>query len=167
MKLCVFIIFQLLPWIAWVGDWALRWTEGSEALQITFVMFVFPLVMNAAQYYIIDGFIKDPSAARDEQGAGPGQGGESRYVRVAEGDDGEGLLDSDEEAEGRGPREARYGDDSASSGSETLVDKRSGNRGAVARTKEVEDAKVDAKVLFNDEEDEEEELGRKGKGAAR
>jgi len=21
MKLCVFFIFQLLPWIAWVGDW--------------------------------------------------------------------------------------------------------------------------------------------------
>ena len=81
MKLCVLLIFVLLPWIAWVGDWvslcimshkrmvslinisqALRWTEGSEALQITFVMFVFPVIMNAMQYYIIDGFIKDSSA---------------------------------------------------------------------------------------------------------
>lgn len=50
MKACVFFIFQLLPWIAWVGDWALRWTEGSEALQIAFVMFVFPVIMNALQY---------------------------------------------------------------------------------------------------------------------
>lgn len=83
MKLCVLLIFALLPWIAWVGDWvshyiyphfkhtvpltkmakALRWTEGSEALQITFVMFVFPVIMNAIQYYIIDSFIKDKSAS--------------------------------------------------------------------------------------------------------
>ncbi|KAF2735376.1 hypothetical protein EJ04DRAFT_491692 [Polyplosphaeria fusca] len=72
MKLCVFIIFQLLPWIAWVGDWALRWTEGNEAIQITFVMFIFPLIMNALQYWIIDGFIKDPAS------------GEGQYVGVGE-----------------------------------------------------------------------------------
>lgn len=42
-----------------MGDWALRWTEGNEALQIAFVMFIFPVLMNAAQYYIIDSFIKD------------------------------------------------------------------------------------------------------------
>ncbi|KAH6644172.1 FK506-binding protein 2 precursor [Boeremia exigua] len=63
MKLCVLVIFALLPWIAWVGDWALRWTEGNTALQIAFVMFVFPLVMNALQYWIVDGFIKDPAGA--------------------------------------------------------------------------------------------------------
>jgi STIMATE family len=62
MKLCVFFIFQLLPWIAWVGDWALRWTEGNAAIQITFVMLIFPLIMNALQYWIIDGFIKDPGS---------------------------------------------------------------------------------------------------------
>ena len=60
MKVCVLIIFAFLPWIALIGDWALRWTEGSEALQIVFVMFIFPLIMNAIQYYIIDSFIKDP-----------------------------------------------------------------------------------------------------------
>lgn len=60
MKLCVLALFAFLPWIAWVGDWALRWTEGNTALQITFVMFVFPLIMNGLQYWIIDGFIKDP-----------------------------------------------------------------------------------------------------------
>jgi hypothetical protein len=58
MKSCVFFLFEILPWIVKVGDWALRWTEGNEAVQITFVMFVFPLVMNAVQYYIIDIFIK-------------------------------------------------------------------------------------------------------------
>lgn len=82
MKLCVLAIFAFLPWIAWVGDWALRWTEGNTALQITFVMFIFPLIMNAIQYWIIDSFIKD-------QDHGNGQ-----YV-VAAGDDSE--DDDDEE----------------------------------------------------------------------
>ncbi|KAF2711347.1 hypothetical protein K504DRAFT_465110 [Pleomassaria siparia CBS 279.74] len=84
MKFCVFLIFQLLPWIAWVGDWALRWTEGNEAVQITFVMFIFPLIMNALQYWIIDGFIKDPA------------GGETHY-QVAAGEESD-DEDSDDEA---------------------------------------------------------------------
>ncbi|RDA92631.1 hypothetical protein CP533_1440 [Ophiocordyceps camponoti-saundersi (nom. inval.)] len=58
MKLCVLIIFIIFPWISKVGDWALGWTEGNERLQIAFVMMIFPLVMNALQYYIIDSFIK-------------------------------------------------------------------------------------------------------------
>ncbi|PFH54920.1 hypothetical protein XA68_11781 [Ophiocordyceps unilateralis] len=58
MKLCVLIIFIIFPWISKVGDWALGWTEGNERLQIAFVMMIFPLVMNAMQYYIIDSFIK-------------------------------------------------------------------------------------------------------------
>lgn len=66
MKLCVLLIFVFFPWIALVGDWALRWTEGSEALQIAFVMFVFPLIMNALQYYIIDSFIKDKTHGEHE-----------------------------------------------------------------------------------------------------
>jgi hypothetical protein len=58
MKICVLIIFLVLPWIARVGDWALGWTEGNEHLQIFFVMMLFPLIMNALQYYIIDSYIK-------------------------------------------------------------------------------------------------------------
>lgn len=58
MKFCVLLIFLILPWISQVGDWALRWTEGNETIQIFFVMLFFPLVMNATQYYIIDSFIK-------------------------------------------------------------------------------------------------------------
>jgi hypothetical protein len=58
MKLCVLGIFLMLPWISRVGDWALSWTEGNERLQIFFVMMLFPLIMNALQYYIIDSFIK-------------------------------------------------------------------------------------------------------------
>lgn len=58
MKLCVLIIFIVMPWISKVGDWALGWTEGNERMQIAFVMMIFPLIMNGLQYYIIDSFIK-------------------------------------------------------------------------------------------------------------
>ncbi|KAI0402812.1 vacuolar membrane protein-domain-containing protein [Xylaria palmicola] len=58
MKLCVLLIFLILPWISRVGDWALGWTDGNERLQIFFVMMLFPLIMNGLQYYIIDSFIK-------------------------------------------------------------------------------------------------------------
>jgi STIMATE family len=74
MKSCVFIVFELLPWIVQVGDWALRWTEGNEAVQIAFVMLIFPLIMNAMQYYIIDSFIKNKAAPEEEDD--PGLGGE-------------------------------------------------------------------------------------------
>lgn len=58
MKLVVLIMFYSFPWLSHVGDWALRWTEGNERVQIIFVMMVFPVIMNAMQYYIIDSFIK-------------------------------------------------------------------------------------------------------------
>ena len=58
MKVVVLIIFLVFPWISRVGDWALGWTEGNEKVQIVFVMMLFPLIMNAMQYYIIDSFIK-------------------------------------------------------------------------------------------------------------
>ncbi|THC93259.1 hypothetical protein EYZ11_007278 [Aspergillus tanneri] len=61
MKICVFFLIQLVPFIVKVGDWALRWTEGNAAVQIFFVMLLFPVIMNAIQYYIIDTFIKKPS----------------------------------------------------------------------------------------------------------
>lgn len=60
MKICVFFIIQLVPFVVEVGDWALRWTEGNTAVQIFFVMLLFPVIMNAVQYYIIDTFIKKP-----------------------------------------------------------------------------------------------------------
>ncbi|KAI9892083.1 MAG: hypothetical protein M1814_001789 [Vezdaea aestivalis] len=59
MKLCVLLLFAILPWISKIGDWALRWTEGDERVQVFFVMLFFPVVMNAIQYWIIDGFIKE------------------------------------------------------------------------------------------------------------
>ncbi|TVY83063.1 Vacuolar membrane protein [Lachnellula suecica] len=67
MKFCVLIIFLVLPWISRVGDWALRWTEGDEALQVIFVMLIFPVIMNATQYYIIDSFIKKQSEEHEHE----------------------------------------------------------------------------------------------------
>lgn len=68
MKVVVLVLFLIAPWLARVGDWALRWTEGNEELQIFFVMMLFPLIMNAFQYYVIDTYIKEKvggSSARD------------------------------------------------------------------------------------------------------
>ncbi|KAL4768385.1 vacuolar membrane protein-domain-containing protein [Aspergillus nidulans var. acristatus] len=70
MKICVFFLIQMVPLIVKVGDWALRWTEGNTAIQIIFVMLIFPVIMNAIQYYIIDIFIKKPlSVSHDLEGA--------------------------------------------------------------------------------------------------
>ena len=67
MKICVLIFFLILPWISRIGDWALRWTEGDEVLQVVFVMLVFPVIMNATQYYIIDSFIKNQNPEGHER----------------------------------------------------------------------------------------------------
>ncbi|KAK5119491.1 hypothetical protein LTR85_007591 [Meristemomyces frigidus] len=66
MKLFVFFLFSAMPWLPWIGDWALRWTKGNEALEVTFVMFIFPLVMNAMQYWIIDGLIMERKGKESE-----------------------------------------------------------------------------------------------------
>ncbi|EFE36125.1 uncharacterized protein ARB_05063 [Trichophyton benhamiae CBS 112371] len=65
MKVCVLCIIYWLPFIVLVGDWALRWTEGNTAVQIFFVMLLFPVIMNAVQYYIIDIFIKKRASEHD------------------------------------------------------------------------------------------------------
>ncbi len=98
MKVCVLVIFVMLPWISRVGDWALSWTEGNEQLQIVFVMMLFPLIMNALQYYIIDSFIKkqppkDGARATDAEGGG----GVVSYGRLADMADDEA---SDEDGDG-------------------------------------------------------------------
>lgn len=96
MKVFVLFLFQALPWLGWVGDWALRWTEGNEALQIAFVMFIFPVCMNAIQYYVVDGVIKSK-----EEGQG--------FERVAQEDSEEG----DGASRRRGSSEDSFDDDSA------------------------------------------------------
>ncbi|KAF8440660.1 vacuolar membrane protein-domain-containing protein [Kalaharituber pfeilii] len=78
MKMVVWLIFALFPWLGRVGDWLLGWTEGDKRVQVFFVMFFFPLVMNAVQYWIIDSYIKAQkptgSALHDTTGAIPPNG---------------------------------------------------------------------------------------------
>jgi len=108
MKTCVFFIFQLCPWIIVVGNWALKWTEGNTAIQIAFVMLIFPLIMNAMQYYIIDSFIKNnkPNAEeqdRDGRGDGEEEDNDQRSLLHPEDDD-------DENAREERVQEAENGD---------------------------------------------------------
>ncbi|KAJ5017368.1 Store-operated calcium entry regulator STIMATE [Colletotrichum sp. SAR 10_99] len=113
MKLCVLIIFLLLPWISHVGDWALRWTEGNEQLQIFFVMMFFPLIMNALQYYIIDSFIKQPQTEHERL---PDEDPEwsSRHVAVSPYDDADEASDNDTDSDDGGSlrlKKAKHADD--------------------------------------------------------
>ncbi|KAL9031545.1 MAG: hypothetical protein Q9196_000440 [Gyalolechia fulgens] len=98
MKACVFVIFQLCPWIVRVGDWALKWTEGNETVQVFFVMLFFPVVMNAVQYYIIDGFIKNQKPAdseADEPDDDDGGGGRTERSRPQADEGHEGHLEDE------------------------------------------------------------------------
>lgn len=95
MKAWVFLIFELCPWIIRVGDWALRWTEGNEAIQIAFVMLIFPLIMNALQYYIIDTFIKK-KAEIDEDHGEVEEDGEEETLLPDDDQDPDGALEADE-----------------------------------------------------------------------
>ena len=115
MKICVFIIFQLCPWIIRVGDWALRWTEGNQTLQIFFVMLFFPVVMNALQYYIIDAFIKNQKPTShepipsDDVGDGDTDNSQDDFEAVADGEEEAALIkkENDARVKEKEEREAR------------------------------------------------------------
>lgn len=111
MKLVVLLMFLILPWISKIGDWALGWTEGNEKLQIAFVMMIFPLVMNALQYYIIDSFIKekrDTDDSHDGHERVPSEDpDERRRLHRGEDDEGEELLTSSEDEEDGVKRQGR------------------------------------------------------------
>lgn len=100
MKICVFFLIELLPFIVKVGDWALRWTEGNTAVQIFFVMLLFPVIMNAMQYYIIDIFIKKPVsqyAEDDSAGEAATDDDAQRREALLDGVDESYSTDSDDE----------------------------------------------------------------------
>ncbi|EGY22675.1 uncharacterized protein VDAG_04113 [Verticillium dahliae VdLs.17] len=97
MKVVVLLIFLVFPWISRVGDWALRWTEGNEQLQIFFVMMFFPLIMNAMQYYIIDSFIKKAVGGDHERVPEEDPEWASANAAASPYDDRSGLFDSDDE----------------------------------------------------------------------
>lgn len=61
MKAGVAWFFVLVPQVDSLGAWLLKWTRGRRKLQVGFVMFIFPLVMNAVQYLLVDQLLKGPS----------------------------------------------------------------------------------------------------------
>ncbi|PUU73579.1 Vaculolar membrane protein-domain-containing protein [Tuber borchii] len=104
MKLVVWLIFALCPWLGRLGDWMLAWTEGDKRLQVFFVMFFFPLVMNAMQYYIIDSYIKNknPShTALQDSAPIPGRRASSTSMRYSF-DSSNDVFSSEDEASGSG-----------------------------------------------------------------
>ncbi|KAK0670707.1 vacuolar membrane protein-domain-containing protein [Cercophora samala] len=117
MKLVVLVIFMVFPWISELGDWALKWTEGNERLQIVFVMMLFPLIMNAMQYYIIDSYIKKQEgkvevddAVYDEVDQEEGILGSSSSDDDDDGEsESESESDEEEEAGQRTPKAAARG----------------------------------------------------------
>lgn len=96
MKFCVLVLFMMLPWLPHIGDWALGWTEGNEKLQIVFVMMLFPLCMNAMQYYIIDSYIKKQETPDGEVGAAVGDNVAYDELAISETDESD--EDADEDA---------------------------------------------------------------------
>ncbi|KAM0253592.1 hypothetical protein ACHAQJ_007221 [Trichoderma viride] len=97
MKVCVLIIFIMMPWISRVGDWALGWTDGNEKLQVAFVMMIFPLIMNGLQYYIIDSFIKNKSTDHEMLPSEDNGDDHHDYERRGSGSDGSGRDSQDDE----------------------------------------------------------------------
>ncbi|KAI9006637.1 vacuolar membrane protein-domain-containing protein [Phycomyces nitens] len=55
MKICVYGLLQALPFYA-LGEYLLSWANDNRD-QVVFVMFIFPLIMNAIQFWIIDSML--------------------------------------------------------------------------------------------------------------
>ncbi|KAI9219983.1 vacuolar membrane protein-domain-containing protein [Blastocladiella britannica] len=62
MKLCVAITIYLVPGFEALGKWVLSPLGGNERLEVTFVMLIFPLIMNVVQFWLVDHVIKHKPA---------------------------------------------------------------------------------------------------------
>ncbi|KAI7866840.1 vacuolar membrane protein-domain-containing protein [Spinellus fusiger] len=58
MKLCVYGMFRYIPFLFDVGEWVLQWTRNNYRHQVVFVMLIFPLIMNAIQFWVVDTIVK-------------------------------------------------------------------------------------------------------------
>ncbi|RXW25423.1 hypothetical protein EST38_g410 [Candolleomyces aberdarensis] len=63
MKLAVILLLVLFPGIFKIGEWLLSWTwtGDGDALQVVFVMGIFPIAMNVLQFWLIDSIVKASS----------------------------------------------------------------------------------------------------------
>ncbi|EPQ59190.1 hypothetical protein GLOTRDRAFT_136127 [Gloeophyllum trabeum ATCC 11539] len=58
MKLLVIALFALFPGIFQIGAWLLTWLGPTDAVQVIFVMGIFPILMNIIQFWLIDSIVK-------------------------------------------------------------------------------------------------------------
>ncbi|KAI8371478.1 vacuolar membrane protein-domain-containing protein [Radiomyces spectabilis] len=58
MKFCVYVMFRVFPILFELGSWVLKWTKDNYRYQVVFVMLIFPLIMNAMQFWIVDTIVK-------------------------------------------------------------------------------------------------------------
>ncbi|KDQ64450.1 hypothetical protein JAAARDRAFT_28080 [Jaapia argillacea MUCL 33604] len=62
MKIVVVGLFALWPGIVEVGAWLLSWLGSENAVQVIFVMGLFPIMMNILQFWLIDSIVKASSS---------------------------------------------------------------------------------------------------------
>ncbi|ODV89056.1 hypothetical protein CANCADRAFT_3696, partial [Tortispora caseinolytica NRRL Y-17796] len=62
MKAVTYTFIRVVP-LMWLAEFLLAWTNFNEQIRVGFVMFLFPLVMNMFQYYVIDSLI--PASAEE------------------------------------------------------------------------------------------------------
>ncbi|KAI9323348.1 vacuolar membrane protein-domain-containing protein [Dichotomocladium elegans] len=60
-KICIYGVFVAIPQLFVFGDWVLHLLPDDAHHQVVFVMFVFPLVMNAFQFCVVDSIVKGTS----------------------------------------------------------------------------------------------------------
>ncbi|KAJ3755894.1 vacuolar membrane protein-domain-containing protein [Lentinula raphanica] len=63
MKFLVIGLLALFPGLFKIGAWLLSWTwtDEGDALQVIFVMGIFPIIMNILQFWLIDSIVKASS----------------------------------------------------------------------------------------------------------
>ncbi|ODV85708.1 hypothetical protein CANARDRAFT_180115, partial [[Candida] arabinofermentans NRRL YB-2248] len=60
MKLIIYIMLIYCPFLVKFANWMLHWSDSSPNFQVGLVVFIFPLIMNTFQYYVIDNIIQSP-----------------------------------------------------------------------------------------------------------
>lgn len=59
MKICVYLVLNYFEDLAyWFANLILSWSDRWPDLQVTLVMFVFPIILNCFQYFCVDNVIK-------------------------------------------------------------------------------------------------------------
>ncbi|OAD05238.1 hypothetical protein MUCCIDRAFT_122846, partial [Mucor lusitanicus CBS 277.49] len=57
-KACLYGIVINSPWLFWLGELCISWTQYDPKIQVVFVMLIFPLIMNAIQFWLTDIILK-------------------------------------------------------------------------------------------------------------